>query len=804
MTSSLPGDLAIHSDGEHLILPRQLDRREIESIIQYKSDVLADLHSCQMDEAGFYTTLSGSTYQELQAVPWVVIKVETTAPTRFSTPERVSSGTFIGSQTWMAYRASHPDAIPKTKPRIRVLSLYADHLGACAWDLDALSPDDRQRLISVVLDNKIVVAHNAGLDLSWLFLETAARPAFVLDTMLLIRQVRPEALLRPLKFSLHGDEGSQAQCKRLIIQENGGPSASLDWIAECLKVPTPDSSYQRHTSWGVSILSAQHRQYAASTVTLPLRILTFLFPDVGIGQMQSLIECEYPWYIPYATSLIRLAEAHVRGVPVGADAAEKLSADLTASLIQAADDLGRIPEFARLHDQLLDSAAGETAAQKTALAEYVAKNGIALTETRLGVPCTTKQAGKVEDVSNLPAWNLLHTVQKCKSGWRVVRQYQKAAANDGRVHSLFTFEAATGRSVSNTPTVQNIPRDPRFRGIIEARPGNLILSVDYAAIELRIAALLAERAISDVRRRIEQGLIDSRFMIQVMEGLNATEPLRCPPEPDRYSPDWLEHAVPSVAQRVLRSEVQAMTAVFRRGLDPHLVTALDMAKRQGKIDFVGNPIAWLETLDQQTRHELKTRLHDDRQKAKPSNFGLLYGMTSDGLYNHGIENYGLSWSREEARQARNAWFQLYPEFRLWHWHTRYLETRPITKSTCLLWNSFDRKLINPQRDMKLYETSTLTGRPFSILQNHRDAVNYQDQGTGADILAHAIAALREDVAAMLLMPIHDELVFEIPANAIDEVRRNVVETMTQAADTVLGGTIPVEVETSIGETWGKT
>jgi DNA polymerase-1 len=253
--------------------------------------------------------------------------------------------------------------------------------------------------------------------------------------------------------------------------------------------------------------------------------------------MQCLIESKYPWYTPYATSLVRLAEAHVRGLPFDADAAAKLSADLTESLRQAAAELLQVPEFARLHDQLLDPDAGETAAQKAALAEYAAKNGIAQTRTKTGAPRTTKQAGKVEGVSILPAWNLLNTIQKCKSGLRVIRQYQKAAANDGRVHSLFTFEAATGRTVSNAPTVQNIPRDPRFRGLIKARRGSLILSADYAAIELRIAAVLAERAISDVRRRVEQGHIDDWFMIQVMEGLNSTEPLRCPPEPDRYSPD---------------------------------------------------------------------------------------------------------------------------------------------------------------------------------------------------------------------------------------------------------------------------
>src|ERR1035437_6612844 len=138
MTSSLPADLAIHSDGEHLILPLHLDQRETDSIVRRKSQVLAELRSRQMNEAGFYTTLPSSLHRELQAAPWVTISIATTASTRFSSPERISSGTFIGSQSWMAYRANHPDALAKTQPRIRVLSIYTDHLGACAWELDAL------------------------------------------------------------------------------------------------------------------------------------------------------------------------------------------------------------------------------------------------------------------------------------------------------------------------------------------------------------------------------------------------------------------------------------------------------------------------------------------------------------------------------------------------------------------------------------------------------------------------------------------------------------------------------------------
>jgi DNA polymerase family A len=70
-----------------------------------------------------------------------------------------------------------------------------------------------------------------------------------------------------------------------------------------------------------------------------------------------------------------------------------------------------------------------------------------------------------------------------------------------------TFAAATGRNTSCEPTLQNVPRDPRFRALIKARPGHLILSADYAAIELRIAAVLAERAVSECRTNWRQSRV---------------------------------------------------------------------------------------------------------------------------------------------------------------------------------------------------------------------------------------------------------------------------------------------------------
>lgn len=179
-------------------------------------------------------------------------------------------------------------------------------------------------------------------------------------------------------------------------------------------------------------------------------------------------------------------------------------------------------------------------------------------------------------------------------------------------------------------------------------------------------------------------------------------------------------------------------------------------------------------------------------------------MRDKGLHTYGISTFGLTWTPDEAAQARQAWFDMYPEFRLWHMWTNHCTSQKQSKDQWRVWGSgVDKhKLVPPSHDeVRLYTPSTLTGRPLAVLNHLTDALNHQDQGTGADILARAIASLPEEIAAMMLMPVHDELVFEVPANEIDEVNRVVVETMTRAAGQILGGKLPVEVELTVGETW---
>jgi len=781
----LPG-IAIHSSIESVILPVGCSEADVASITEHKAQILATLRANQMDPAGFYKTLPAAIHQEMQAASWVVLDLMTTAETRYSLPERLSARkTCVGPETWQAYRAANPGTRVNTRPRMRILSIYTPTLGTCAWDLDALTPEESQRLFRAALENKILVAHNAGVVLSWLFFETSARPKFVLDSMLLVRQLRPETLLRPFKMAASGDEGAPMRAQKLIKQARGAPAASLEWVATSLRLPVPDVSYANHTSWGVSTLSPGHHTCATMSVELPLHIVRFLLSGSEVEEMPAVIQAKYPWYIPFSDSMVRLAEAHVQGVPFNMNASKELCAAYLAAIVQAADELVKIPEFALLYQELINPRAGESAELTMAFTKYAAANGIAVSQIEIGPLRTTNQAGRLSGADQLPAWNLLQTIKINKAGHRAVQQYQRAAAKDGRMHSLVTFVAATGRTTSIAPTLQNIPRDPRFRALVRARSGHLILAADYGAIELRIAAVLAERAISDLRQRIESGCNDSWFLGRITDGVHAQHTLRCPPEPKKMHLDWLEHAIPAVAQRVLRRDVQRMTSIFSRGLDPHLVTALDMDSRLGKIDCGRNPVEWLAAQGKQTQKDLKVRLHDQRQKAKPTNFGLLYGMSAEGLYTNGVDDYGLTWSMEEAAQSRHAWFSLYPEFRLWHWWTKFSQSRSIPPGTCMIWNFYEDKLINPGNNLKLFETTTLSGRPLRLLDEPRKALNYQDQGSGADILARAIAYLPDDVASMMLMPVHDELVFEVPQDESERVRVAVVETMTRAADEVL-------------------
>lgn len=694
-----------------------------------------------MDAAGFYICLPIALEQEIRLASSVVLTIHATALTRTSQPTRVHATTLFGQKPWSEYRALHPGARADSAPRLRALSLVVKDLGCCAFDLDAMAKEDRSRLLDAAIRYKLVIGHNLVHDFSGCSAREA-RPASLVDLLLIVQHLAPKALLRPFARAASADPVRSTAAAQWLRSCKGKPNLTLDSIAACLELPVTNSSFASTTSWSVTKLAREHRDYCGERLTLLAQIFSRFFPSGPDATTAEEIVRSMPVYGAYANATVRLAEAHVRGVPFDSQAAEDLRTSVhLAEGCGGADPLNSIP---------------------------VPRSGDA----------------------GLEANQIAH-----------LRTYQARAQNDGRLHSLVTFGTVTGRTLSREPALQNLPRNPRWRGLIRARAGYQILSVDYVAIELRIAAALASRAVSDICRRVK-AKEDDWFLTLVRIGRQKEAPLEWPPDPGKRDLNLYRDLVLACSQRVFRHRHEFLKSALQAGLDPHLVTALEFARRLRQIQFEGSALDWLAQRNASERAQLKDVFGEQRQAAKVRNFGLLYGMTTYGLHATGIKQYGLRWTLEEAAATRDSWFELYPEITLWHLWTRYCQRRKVAAHKIMCWEDRRQNLRTPKYPVCLYETTTLAGRPLAVLEDRERAISYQGQGTGADILALAISSLPAEIADMLLMPVHDELVFEVPQAELDRIRLLVESAMISAGRAALGTDIPVEVESSAGDTWG--
>jgi DNA polymerase-1 len=206
----------------------------------------------------------------------------------------------------------------------------------------------------------------------------------------------------------------------------------------------------------------------------------------------------------------------------------------------------------------------------------------------------------------------------------------------------------------------------------------------------------------------------------------------------------------------------AMLAAFQAGADIHAVTAARL---------LGIPVADVTT--------------EARQMAKAVNFGLLYGMGALRLQEYAQQEYHVPLTVEEAHAHRQAFFQLYPGIRQWH-----------TATGAVL------------RYEGAIDTRTLTNRRRLAVTQFTDALNTPVQGTGADGLKAAMAALWQHRAeapeARLIACIHDELVVECPVEQAEATAQWVQRHMETAMAAIVAGGVPIAAETTIGQDWAGT
>ncbi|MGR3623533.1 DNA polymerase I [Pseudophaeobacter sp.] len=275
----------------------------------------------------------------------------------------------------------------------------------------------------------------------------------------------------------------------------------------------------------------------------------------------------------------------------------------------------------------------------------------------------------------------------------------------GRVHTSYIQTGAnTGRMASSDPNLQNIPvrseEGRRIREAFVAEEGNVLLSLDYSQIELRILAHMAG--------------------------------------------------------------IDALKAAFAAGQDIHAMTASEMFNVP-----------------------MEEMTPDIRRQAKAINFGVIYGISGFGLARN------LRIPRKDAQDFINRYFERFPGIR-----TYMDQTVEFAKEHGYVQTLFGRKI----------HTAEINAKGPRAGFAKRAAINAPIQGTAADVIRRAMVRMPQAIAhlpARMLLQVHDELLFEVPREAVDETIATAKSVMEGAADPAVHLDVKLVVDAGQGSNWAE-
>ena len=174
----------------------------------------------------------------------------------------------------------------------------------------------------------------------------------------------------------------------------------------------------------------------------------------------------------------------------------------------------------------------------------------------------------------------------------------------------------------------------------------------------------------------------------------------------------------------------------------------------------------------------------ERRAAKAINFGLIYGISSFGLSKQ------LKINNNEAKEYIDKYFAKYNGVREFMDNTKKFAKQAGHVSTLL-----GRKI----------HVANITHNNFQIRSAaERTAINAPIQGTAADILKVAMINIKdwidkEDAPIKMIMQVHDELVFEVSKNFVDDANKMISEQMIKCFTL----DVPLVVDIGVGNNWDK-
>lgn len=205
---------------------------------------------------------------------------------------------------------------------------------------------------------------------------------------------------------------------------------------------------------------------------------------------------------------------------------------------------------------------------------------------------------------------------------------------------------------------------------------------------------------------------------------------------------------------------QHMQEAFKSGYDIHAHTAMKIFN--------------LDSPDQVTSLM--------RRHAKAVNFGIVYGISDYGL------SKNLNITRKQAKTFIDNYFEQYPQIRDYMDHA-VKEARE---------NGYAETIMHRRRYLPDIHAKNFNVRSFA----ERTAINSPIQGSAADIIKIAMINMQKKIEELklktkMVLQVHDELIFDVPANELEKIKELVPKVMQDAVKL----DVPLIADSNWGHNW---
>ena len=180
---------------------------------------------------------------------------------------------------------------------------------------------------------------------------------------------------------------------------------------------------------------------------------------------------------------------------------------------------------------------------------------------------------------------------------------------------------------------------------------------------------------------------------------------------------------------------------------------------------------------------------EHRRKAKAINFGILYGISPYGLAKQ------LSITNSEAKKYIENYFKKFPKIK------DYMDYQINFAQT----NNYVETIFGRRCNIKGIGDKNFAVRGFA----ERQSINAPIQGTAADIIKLSMIELykyieNKKLNVKMLLQVHDELIFEIKNNEVEESIAIIKTIMENNHLQYKDFTVPLTVDYGLGNTWGES